>query len=304
VTGVRALACQCSACRRARKLAVSKRGLSLIWGYLLTILLIKAGVIRSFDVASHGYPSMVASRMLRTGDDGQRNDLSLMLAAAGRTVESLPPDLQTAFAHGQISLNIMKRYLGLDSNWFTKIFMPLQGVNAGCVLKRSFLISDLSIYCEANTGDSQEVHISHDAKVVNQHSTHTTWSKPKLVAICLDSGQIIQNVGTCTNKHKDGAFGISVRVSSPNFRLSSILATCHLHGFILRAVCNQKNHLCSSNAWLVWCSIGSFGAISMNSCLDFSHVWMRCSCVFLPIDISTHSRVKGADSAVKSLSAG
>jgi hypothetical protein len=177
--GVRALACQCSACRRARKLAVSKRDMFLIWGYLLTILLIKAGLIRSFDVASYGYPSMVASRMLRTGDDGQRNDLSLMLAAAGRTVESLPPDLQTAFAHGQISLNIMKRYLGLDSNWFTKIFMPLQGVNAGCVLKRSFLTSDLSICC---------VHISHDAKVINQHSTHTTWSKPRLVAICLDSG--------------------------------------------------------------------------------------------------------------------
>ena len=50
-----------------------------------------------------------------------------MLAAAGRTVESLPPDMQMAYNTGQLSKSAVQRFLSLESNWFTKIFMPLQG---------------------------------------------------------------------------------------------------------------------------------------------------------------------------------
>ena len=50
-----------------------------------------------------------------------------MLAAAGRTVESLPGDMQTAFRAGNLAPSAITRYLQLDSNWLTKIFMPLQG---------------------------------------------------------------------------------------------------------------------------------------------------------------------------------
>jgi hypothetical protein len=64
-----------------------------------------------------------------TGDDGgHRDEISLMLAAAGRTADSLPVDLQTAFAYGQLSPTTVKRFLALDSNWFTKLFMPFQGM--------------------------------------------------------------------------------------------------------------------------------------------------------------------------------
>lgn len=50
-----------------------------------------------------------------------------MLAAAGRTIEGLPSDMQTAFNSGTMSKTTLSRYLSLESNWLTKVFMPLQG---------------------------------------------------------------------------------------------------------------------------------------------------------------------------------
>ena len=53
-----------------------------------------------------------------------------MLAAAGRTADSLPKDMRAAFEQGQISVKALQRFLHLDSHWFFKIFMPLQGAFA------------------------------------------------------------------------------------------------------------------------------------------------------------------------------
>ena len=52
-----------------------------------------------------------------------------MLAAAGRTLESLPGDMQAGLSTGTLTKTAVARYMQLDSNWFTKIFMPFQGAH-------------------------------------------------------------------------------------------------------------------------------------------------------------------------------
>jgi hypothetical protein len=52
----------------------------------------------------------------------------MLLAAAGRTVESLPGDMQAALSSSTLAISAVKRYLQLDTHWFTALFMPIQGV--------------------------------------------------------------------------------------------------------------------------------------------------------------------------------
>jgi hypothetical protein len=60
-------------------------------------------------------------------EEGGAGELGVLLAAAGRTVDSLPPDMRTAFSGGTLAKSAVQHYLALESNWFTKIFMPIQG---------------------------------------------------------------------------------------------------------------------------------------------------------------------------------
>lgn len=53
-----------------------------------------------------------------------------MLAAAGRTFASLPADLKTGWQAGSLQPALLERYLRLDANWFTRLFMPVQGAPA------------------------------------------------------------------------------------------------------------------------------------------------------------------------------
>ena len=56
-----------------------------------------------------------------------------MLAAAGRSLDTLPADMQSAYSSGTLTKTSLSRYLSLDSDWLTKLFMPLQGAALLCI---------------------------------------------------------------------------------------------------------------------------------------------------------------------------
>ena len=70
----------------------------------------------------------------RTGSGGGRSDIGAMLAAAGRSMDSLPGDMQTAYNAGTLAKSAVQRYLELEANWFTRIFLPIQGVLRALVM--------------------------------------------------------------------------------------------------------------------------------------------------------------------------
>lgn len=75
--------------------------------------------------------------MVAGGGNDYRSEISLLLTSASRRLESLPPDMQTAFHAGNLYPSALKRFLELEANWLCKIFMPFQGVlsfpaHAGC----------------------------------------------------------------------------------------------------------------------------------------------------------------------------
>jgi len=62
------------------------------------------------------------------GSDGEKAELLSILAGAGVTMASLPAELNQAVVHGKISPRLLKNYLALRANIFTRVLL---GINKG-----------------------------------------------------------------------------------------------------------------------------------------------------------------------------
>eukprot|EP00195_Chlamydomonas_chlamydogama_P009501 CAMPEP_0202893172 /NCGR_PEP_ID=MMETSP1392-20130828/2802_1 /ASSEMBLY_ACC=CAM_ASM_000868 /TAXON_ID=225041 /ORGANISM="Chlamydomonas chlamydogama, Strain SAG 11-48b" /LENGTH=369 /DNA_ID=CAMNT_0049577409 /DNA_START=196 /DNA_END=1306 /DNA_ORIENTATION=- len=64
--------------------------------------------------------------------------LAAALAAAGRTIESFPSDFVTGLLSGKVTLDVLKRYLELESNLFAKLVWGIQGFRERLLADPSF----------------------------------------------------------------------------------------------------------------------------------------------------------------------
>eukprot|EP00892_Ulva_mutabilis_P010808 jgi/Ulvmu1/809/UM010_0183.1 len=85
------------------------------------------------------------------GGNDHRSEISLLLTAASRRLESLPPDMQAAFTAGNLYPSALKRFLELESNWFCKLFLPFQGFRERLMADPSFFVK-VGIECGIGIG--------------------------------------------------------------------------------------------------------------------------------------------------------
>ena len=80
------------------------------------------------------------------GDPRLPPALATILLAAGRTVESFPADFASALLSGKVTVEILKRFLEFEANFFAKFVWGIQGFRERLLADPSFPIK-LAIEC-------------------------------------------------------------------------------------------------------------------------------------------------------------